>query len=400
MNNSFRKFAALAAAFLIATSGSAALASEAEDKVALEAQRQALENEDKEALEAQRIAVEAESAISATTPNSSGARTPLLKGQVTVCVPKGTPIKLKLSSVPTHGMRSLDRDLDGNLHPAQEGQIITAKTTEDIFVDDNKVIPQGTVFNGRVSQVIAPRRVGRPGSLVLSFDSFQLPDGRKFAFHAEANNRRESTAKTKAKGFGLIMAHAAGGAAVGAIIAYELFGLEKTIAMHGYNIAGGAAAGALMGTAVALMRHGPKAVLEPGEDLNMEIDTDLLLPAATAPTPKPPNTNLPGIEIQVLKTKMMSDGLDGHQLRVDMVVTNNSKKRLQSIDLFVEDDNGARFAVVGDVETDKTEVCFDVDPLSSRRVMCDFQYEYPKLKRKLVWLDHKSRQPIYQCKLP
>jgi hypothetical protein len=70
-----------------------------------------------------------------------GTTTPLLKAEVTYCVPKGTGIKLKLSSVPTQGMHLLDRDMDGKLHPAHVGDVITASTSEDIYVEDNKVIP-------------------------------------------------------------------------------------------------------------------------------------------------------------------------------------------------------------------------------------------------------------------
>jgi hypothetical protein len=297
-------------------------------------------------------------------------------------------------------MKMLDRDLDGKLHPARQGQEITAKLSEDIFVEDNKVIPEGTVFHGYVSKIIPPRRVGRHGSLVISFDTFKLPDGRKFKFRAEASNTRPSTWKTKAKGLGIIAAHAAGGAVVGAIVAYQIFGLEATIEMHGYNIAGGAAAGALAGTAVALLRKGNHAVLEPGDDFDMEIDTDLLLPAATNPTAKAPSANLPGLDIQVLKTKMCKDGLDGHQLRVDMLVNNETNKRLKSIDLFVEDDNGVRHAVCGDIDAEATLTMFDVDPHSSRRILCAFQYEFPKLKAKLVWVDHHTRQKLYEARLP
>lgn len=397
MNSCFRKTVTIALASLAILSGTTACYADiAEDRAFLEQQRQALENEDKAALEAQRLAIEAENSIS----NNPSPTTPLLKGGVTYCVPKGTSFKLKLANVPTRGMKMLDRDLDGKLHPAEEGQKITAKITEDIFIDDNKVIPQGTVFYGKVSQVVAPKRVGRPGSLVLSFDTFTLPDGRRFAFKVEANNKRPSTAKSKAKGLGLIAAHAAGGAVVGALVTYQLMGLSQTIAMEGYNIAAGAAAGALMGTAVALLRHGPVATLEPGDDLNMEIDSDLLLPAATAPTIKPPSTNLPGLEIKVMKSKIVDDGLDGKQLRVEMVVTNNTNKRLKSIDLFVEDDNGGRFPVVGDVDAENTQVIFDVDPHSTQRILCDFQYEFPKLKPKIVWLDHKTRQPLIVQKMP
>ncbi|MBA4079118.1 MAG: hypothetical protein C0508_29075, partial [Cyanobacteria bacterium PR.023] len=122
-----------------------------------------------------------------------GTTTPLLKAEVTYCVPKGTGIKLKLSSVPTQGMHLLDRDMDGKLHPAHVGDIITAATSEDIFVEDNKVIPAGTVFKGRVSSVKPPRRVQRPGWLEISFTELALPNGKRFAFSAEANNFKKTT---------------------------------------------------------------------------------------------------------------------------------------------------------------------------------------------------------------
>jgi hypothetical protein len=358
--------------------------------------------EDDQVMLQNRGARSADTAYNPTPANNSKSASSgvTLKGGVTYCVPKGTGIKLKLATVPTYGMKMLDHDLDGKLNPARENQTITAKTTEDIYVDDSKVIPQGTVFQGRVTQVLPPRRVGRPGSVVLKFDSFQTPDGRQFKFSLEANNKRESTSKSKAKGFGLIAAHAAGGAVVGALIAYEVFGLQETIAMHGYNIAGAAAAGALMGTAVALMRHGPEAVLEPGDDLNMEIDTDMLMPAATAPTVKAPPINLPGLDVHVLSTKVIKDGLDGYQLKLKAQIENNSRRHLQSIDMFIEDDNGNRFPMVPDAEEDRTDMLFSIAPCSSKLVYCDFQIEYPKLKRKLIWLDHDNRQIIYEVRLP
>ncbi len=323
----------------------------------------------------------------------------LLKGEVTYVVPKGTPVKLKLASVPTHGLHLMDTDMDGNPYPAQEGQTITARVSEDLYVADNKVIPEGTVFSGHVSHIYAPRRVGRPGSLALTFDSFKTPDGRTFAFHAEANNTRESTWKSKAKGLGYVASYTAGGAITGALIAYEYFGLEKTIAMHGYNIAAAAAGGALAGTAYALLRKGAAAVLEPGDDLNMSIDTDLLLPAAQAPSIKDKDPMLEGFELDVLKSKVVKDGLDGHMLHIDAIVTNNSDKPLDSIDLYLEDDNGNQLPVAAGLD-ENSEYLFTVGAHTRRSLSVDFQLEYPKLKRKLVWLDHESRKVIIKERLP
>ena len=323
----------------------------------------------------------------------------VLKGGVTYLVPHGTSIKLKLATVPTNGMRLLDRDLDGNLLPAKVGQEITAKTTEDIYVDDSKVIPEGTIFHGQVTAVAPPRRVRRPGSLSLSFDEIITPDGKHFAFKAEADNKKESTAGTKAHGFGIIAAHAAGGAIVGTLVAYQLFGLHNTIACKGINLAGGAAGGALLATAFAIMKKGPKAVLEPGDDLNMQIDRDLLMPAAVEPTVKREVKSLAGLDVDVQRAKMKADGLGGRELIVDCSIYNDSDRPLNSLDLFVEDTNGNRTPVSAGADTD-TDFLFTIDPHTMRKVQLHFQVEYPKLKRQLVWLDRNSRQVCYRQKLP
>lgn len=333
------------------------------------------------------------------SPSKSEGERPLLKGQITCLVPRGSTIKLKLASVPTTGLRLLDRDLDGNLYPARLGQEITAKTSEDLYVDDKKVLPEGTVFYGKVTRIFPPRRVGRPGWLSLSFDSFQTPDGRRFAFRVEADNFRKSTAKTKAKGLGIIAAHAAGGAIVGALVAYQLFGLENTIALHGYNIAGGAGAGALAATAYALLRRGPQAVLEPGDDLNIAIDADFLLPAALEYPAKKPEPHLPGLEVEILNSKVKKDGLGGHYLQLETVITNETDRRFSSLDLWLEDDNGQRFPVSTSFDED-SEVNFQVEPRSITRIKFAFQVEFPKLKRRLVWLDHRRQTPVLTMRLP
>lgn len=327
---------------------------------------------------------------------------PLLKGSAEYVVPQGTTIKLQMASVPTTGLHLLDRDLDGNLYPAKLGEEITAKTTEDMYVDDNKVIPEGTVFHGTVSKIVAPRRLHRDGSLSIAFDQFTTPDGRKFAFKADANNFVASTNKSKMREAGRVAAHAAGGAIVGALVAYQLFGMRGTIATHGYNIAGGAAGGALLATGFALMDKGKKAVLEPGDNLNMQIDTDLLMPAAVEPTAKARSPYLEGLTIEIEKSKVIKDGLDGHLVRLDVIVNNDSDKELKSIDLYMEDGNGNRTPLCNGIELDleSTEYLFTLKPHTRRKMRMNFQSEFPKLQRQLVWLDHKSRQVCFRQKLP
>jgi len=326
--------------------------------------------------------------------------TTLLKGQLTYIVPHGTPLKLQLATVPNYAVHMLNRDLDGKLLPARVGDEITAKLTEDLYVDDSKVIPEGTIFHGQVSEVLAPRRVYRPGSLKLSFDRLTTPDGRVFAFQTEADNFKKSTVKSKAKGFGIIAAYAGGGGIVGALVAYQIFGLKETIAMHGYNIAGGAAIGALLATGYAVMRHGPKAVLEPGDELHMQMDKDLLMPAAEDAKAKTAFKNMPGLELEIERGKVVNDGLDGHGLVVDANVNNKTQHRLSSIDLFLEDSNGNRSPITASPDEDAIEPLFTIEPDTSTHLHLAFAIEYPKLKRQLVWLRHDNHEVCYRQKLP
>jgi hypothetical protein len=321
-----------------------------------------------------------------------------LSGHISYTLPSGTVIKLKIASVPTQGLSLDRRDIEGHLPPAILHQRITAKTTEDIYVATNKVIPEGTVFYGEVSRILRPKRLSRPGSLELQFYSFMTPDGRSFAFKASADNLKKSTWGTKLHGAGIVAGYAAGGAIVGVIVAYQLFGLQGTIAMHGYNVAGAAALGGIAGMTYALLKRGPAATLEPGDDLNTSIESDLLLPAAIEPKPHVVTEN-PFVRIEILKSKMVKDGLDGHLLELKTRITNNTDERLHSIDLYLQDDNNNRLPIIAGTTFDSEEV-FEIDPHSMRTISFSFQVEYPKLKRKLVWLEHQSNKIVTIQKLP
>lgn len=325
---------------------------------------------------------------------STGTR--VLKGQATYCVPRGTPFKLKLSTVPSSGLRMAERDLDGNWVPAKLGEEVTAKTVEDLYVDNNKVIPEGTEFHGKVSKILPPRTFNRPGSLEIAFDELKTPDGRRFAFKADANNFHPSTTKSKLQGAGRITYHAACGAILGAAIAYQICGPHLTASMHGYNIAGAAGAGAILAAGFAIADHGHKAYLEPGDDLNMSFDADLLMPAAVDAGPKKVAHNLSGLQIQIKKSKIVHDGLDGEMLRLDTVISNDSDRLLKSIDLFVEDANGNRYGLCAGPDAESSEFFFEVEPHTEKVARLYFPLQYPKLKRQLVWLNHRTRQICYR----
>jgi hypothetical protein len=182
------------------------------------------------------------------------------------------------------------------------------------------------------------------------------------------------------------------------MVAYQIFGWHATVAMHGYNIAGAAAGGALLATGFAVMKKGPKASLEPGDDLNMSFDSDLLMPAAVEPHKKQ-FANLAGLKVKINKAKLCRDGLEGHMLRLDVTIDNDTDHTLNSVDLFLEDSNANRYALVGGPEED-SEFLFEVDPHTQKQTRLYFDVQWPKLKRQLVWLNHDSRKIAFKEELP
>ncbi|MCC7531042.1 MAG: hypothetical protein IT342_21160 [Candidatus Melainabacteria bacterium] len=326
----------------------------------------------------------------------------VLKGSATYTVPKGTPFKLKLTQVPTNGLRLLDRDLDGNLIPAQLNDEICAKVSEDIYIDDHKVIPEGTVFHGKVARIHDPRRFYRKGWLEVSFDSLKTPDGRRFAFKVDADNFKGSTVKSKLAGTGRILSHAAGGAIVGTLVAYQLTGGMRGVAeTKGMNLAAGAAAGALIAGGYAASEKGPRAVLEPGDDLNMAIDSDLLMPAAVEPKAKVKTYTLEGLDITINKVKTKKDNLAGgsYMKTLNVSIDNNTDQLLESIDCYLLDSEGNKHSLVAGLEED-SEFIFHIEPNSLRQLKLTFRVDFPNMKYTLVWLDHRSRRVCYKQPLP
>lgn len=325
-----------------------------------------------------------------------------MKGSATYTVPKGTPFKLKLTQVPTNGLRLLDRDMDGNLLPAQLNDEICAKISEDIYIDDHKVIPEGTVFHGKVARIHDPRRFYRKGWLEVSFDSLRTPDGRRFAFKVDADNFKGSTAKSKLAGTGRILSHAAGGAIVGTLVAYQLTGgMKGTAETKGMNLAVGAAAGALIAGGYAAYEKGPRAVLEPGDDLNMAIDSDLLMPAAVEPRAKAKSYTLEGLDITINKVKTKKDNVPGGSYIkiLDVSIDNNTEQRLDSIDCYLLDSEGNKHQLCAGLSED-SDFFFHVEPNSIKRLKMNFRVDFAGMKYTLVWLDHRSRRVCYKQPLP
>ena len=83
---------------------------------------------------------------------------------------RGTAVKLKLATVVAALPPIPERrftTLMGNLAPQNWGREVIAKTQEDLYVDDNKAIPEGSTFHGIVSGSSRPS--GWDGQVVRKF---------------------------------------------------------------------------------------------------------------------------------------------------------------------------------------------------------------------------------------
>ncbi len=281
--------------------------------------------------------------------------------------------------------------------PARINDVISAMITEDIYVDGDRVIPEGTVFRGRVKHVNGPRRVQRPGWVDIAFDELELPNHKIFRFRAEADNLEASTMRSKISAAKMIAANAAGGAIVGTLAAYQGFGMHYTVACKGINLGAGAAAGALLAGGHAIMKRGHAAWLEPGDGLNLSIDTDMVMPALTAPTKhvSAAATNLAGVSIDVLKAKIVKSGIGGQLIRLDVNINNDSDVTLHASDLYLRDSTGTEGPLIGGPEIDDDSAfLFQLQPNDSLRSRIYFDVEHPKLPHEFIWYHHERRKMV------
>lgn len=67
----------------------------------------------------------------------------------------------------------------GDLSAGQNhrGDEFQARLIEPVWVHGNVLLPEGTVLSGKISKLVPPRWLSRPGSLYLNFTSFQIPGG-------------------------------------------------------------------------------------------------------------------------------------------------------------------------------------------------------------------------------
>ncbi len=197
--------------------------------------------------------------------------TKLLKGYVRV-VPTGTKVPIIMDT-------AIDSDT------SQEGDEFSARTSEDLMIDGNTVVPAGSIIKGRIAQINSPKHLNRSGSIALKFDTLTTPDNRQIPLVATLVARKgvvhaRRGLKDIAMDTGALTLPIAAGLGIGALAGGSSnsgTGSSSSIGRGGAAMIG-AAVGAAVGIAILCSKKGKKVDVRPGDELKIELGEDLRMP--------------------------------------------------------------------------------------------------------------------------
>ncbi len=164
----------------------------------------------------------------------------------------GTKVRLKMDSGISSDVASVD-------------DTFTATVSEPVSVRGSIVLPTGIVFEGRVLEVSDASNGGHNGVLKLLFEKIRLDNGQDRQIDAALVTELKSDS-SKAVSFISIL----GGAALGAVIGSASKVDKGTLI--------GSAVGAGAGTGFALLRKGKDVRIKTGEEFDIELRKDVVLP--------------------------------------------------------------------------------------------------------------------------
>lgn len=153
---------------------------------------------------------------------------------------------------------------------AKAGDAISLRLTEAARVNEMDVVPVGSTIRGEVTHAKGAGRLGGGAELTLRFTSLETPDGKSYPLVCEPF-RLEGKGDTKETALEI-----GGGAVAGGVVGGLLGGKD--------DIAKGAAAGAILGTGVAVATKGDQIVLPAGQKMRVKLSEGVTV---TVPKPAP-----------------------------------------------------------------------------------------------------------------
>ncbi|MBC7900638.1 MAG: hypothetical protein H7070_11375 [Saprospiraceae bacterium] len=148
---------------------------------------------------------------------------------------------------------------------ASAGDTFTATAVDPLLVRNSIMLPSGTVFEGRVISVSGASTGGKGGQIELLFETIRLDNGQERKIDGVlVNDLKAESSKT------VNMVSILGGTAIGLVFGTITGGDNGSLI--------GAAVGAGAGTGVALLRKGKNVRIKTGEEFDIELRKDVVLP--------------------------------------------------------------------------------------------------------------------------
>ena len=198
----------------------------------------------------------------ATTDSATGEK--VLQGYARV-VPTGTKIPIIMDT-------AVDSDT------SQEGDEFSARTSEDLSIDGQTLVPAGSIIKGRIASLNNPKHLMRGGSVALKFDTITTPDNRQIPLVANlVAHGGVVHAKRGMKDIAIDTAEFTLPTALGLGIGL-IAGAKSSSVGTGGGAVIGAGIGAAVGLAILLAKKGKKVDVRPGDELKIELAEDLRMP--------------------------------------------------------------------------------------------------------------------------
>ncbi len=278
-----------------------------------------------------------------------------------------------------------------------EGDEFFAEISSDVEGDGGILLPVGTLAHGTVRNIKGGKRGGRDGWIEVKFDSLITPDGREIPINASMTTKN-SAPKAIAKAVGIDTAYTVTGSLVGGVTALNLLGIEAAIASHGYTLLGGAAAGAVMGLCLSLVRKGKDVLISRGDEIRVTIQSDVELPVMNKDAFKQEEMTYNGLDVDITDIWLVKDPFgvrNTFQLTLD--IANSSDQDFSAFDIAVINDMNRRFY----------PALFYKDAMPFSKMKSGsrvsgrlyFSVDDPKRPHWLVFYDRTTRKPLAKISL-
>ncbi len=169
-------------------------------------------------------------------------------------IPAGTRIMLRM-------------DVELSSKVAGVGDTFTTAVAKPVMLRDTIVLPVGTVIEGRVTSVSAASSGGANGRLDVVFESLRMANTSPRKIEGELVKKLEQRSSSLTNALTIV-----GGTVAGAVLGS--FTKSGSGALFGAGIGAGA------GTGVALFRKGKDVRIQRGEEFEIVLKKDLVLPVS------------------------------------------------------------------------------------------------------------------------